>query len=272
MEVTMIIDINKHDFTIIWDGIYYFALSNYPHISDWELQKLLKFIKYEKNHGRVSEIKCEDNEIARIITEALAYPDKYEACSRPAKITECTACKQKGCLTEYVCHTASVENAKSIISNKELLSAVRARKMSIDELVNENRNAAHDPSDFFDYIMFAWGNCQAGDRLVMERKLGCEPSEEDLSINFIPGIRFYYKYDTLIKRDNAVLDGYHALKLKDRLPLDNDLLAIIIPRCFEREFTDIVSEDLKTKIHYLSNDCKDIWDWSEKVYNYICML
>lgn len=37
----MIIDINKHDFTIIWDGIYYFALSNYPHISDWELQKLL---------------------------------------------------------------------------------------------------------------------------------------------------------------------------------------------------------------------------------------
>lgn len=41
MEVTMIIDINKHDFTIIWDGIYYFALSNYPHISDWELQKLL---------------------------------------------------------------------------------------------------------------------------------------------------------------------------------------------------------------------------------------
>lgn len=77
----MIIDINKHEFTIIWDGIYYFALSNYPHISDWELQKLLRFIKYEKNHGRVAEIKCEDDEINRSIVEALAYSDKYESCS-----------------------------------------------------------------------------------------------------------------------------------------------------------------------------------------------
>lgn len=92
----------------------------------------------------------------------------------------------------------------------------------------------------------------------MERKLGCNPSQKDLSTGFIPGIRFYYKYDTLIKRDNAVFDGYHALKLKDRLPLENDIFAIIIPRCFEREFKDIVTEDLKAKIHYLTNDCKDI--------------
>ena len=50
--------------------------------------------------------------------------------------------------------------------------------------MNESRNAGNDPADFFDYIMFSWGNCQAGDRLIMERKLGHDPSEEDLSIHF----------------------------------------------------------------------------------------
>ena len=36
-------------------------------------------------------------------------------------------------------------------------------------LMNENRNAANDPGDYFEYIMLAWGNCQGGYRLVMER-------------------------------------------------------------------------------------------------------
>ena len=43
--------------------------------------------------------------------------------------------------------------------------------------------------------MFAWGNCQAGDRLVMERKLGRFPNEEDLSVHFSPGVRFYFEYE-----------------------------------------------------------------------------
>ncbi len=138
--------------------------------------------------------------------------------------------------------------------------------------MNESRNAAGDPEDFFEYIMFAWGNCQAGDRLVMERKLEHSPSEEDLSTGFTPGIRFYYKYDILIKRNNAAFDGYYALKIKDKLVLDKDILTIIIPKCYEGEFKDIVCDELRDNVHYIRNDCKGIWDWSEKVYNYICAL
>ena len=48
--------------------------------------------------------------------------------------------------------------------------------------------------------MFAWGYCQAGDRLVMERKLKRFPTDEDLSVNFTPGIRFYFKYNDLIQQ------------------------------------------------------------------------
>ncbi len=81
-------------------------------------------------------------------------------------ITECTACKRKGCLTDYLCHVATKEDAVKIIESGKLLSAIRARKESAALLVSEKRNAAKDPVDFFDYIMFSWGNCQAGDRLV----------------------------------------------------------------------------------------------------------
>lgn len=43
--------------------------------------------------------------------------------------------------------------------------------------------AANDPEDYFDYVMFAWGNCQASDRLVMKRKLGRFPDENGLKLH-----------------------------------------------------------------------------------------
>ena len=30
-----------------------------------------------------------------------------------------------------------------------------------------------------------------------------------------------------------------------------------------------VTEELKPKTHCLRNNCKDIWEWSEKVYEYV---
>ena len=59
----MKVNIAKHDCTIIWDGVYYFALSDYPHISPWELKKLLAFIEFEKKHGRQTEIISENADI-----------------------------------------------------------------------------------------------------------------------------------------------------------------------------------------------------------------
>jgi len=73
---------------------------------------------------------------------------------------------------------------------------VKAFGKTADELVRDERNAAGDPADYFDYIMFAWGNCQAGDRLVMERNLNgnlsYEAFVEELEKNLSPGIRFYF--------------------------------------------------------------------------------
>lgn len=265
----MIINIDKHDFSIIWDGVYYKALSNYPHINNWELKNIIDFIAYEKSYGRETEIVGPDSVLIDKIKAELEVDHKYLNVRKPDFITECTACKQKGCLTDYLCHVATKENAIKIIQCGSLLSALKLRSESASLLVSEKRNAAKDPIDFFDYIMFSWGNCQAGDRLVMERTLGRMPTEDDLSMGFKPGVRFYFKYDQLALHSGYTPDGYHALKIKDEVILQEYIEAIVIPDEYREEFSKIVPSSLKDIVFYLKNDCENIWEWSEKVYDFV---
>ena len=265
----MTVNIANHGCTIIWNNVYYFALSDYPNISDWELKKLILFIDYEKINKRETNIICENNEIMKSIDYAMKNPNQFLSVNIPKKITECTYCNQKGCLTDFFCHTASVENAKLIFNCGKLLSAVRARKMSGIELAKEPGNAANDPPDYFEYIMFSWGNCQAGDRLVMERMLGREPNEVDLSTEFKPGVRFYFEYDSIAKHKNYINDGYHPAKIKNELILSDNLYCGIIPEQYKTDFMDIIPINIIDKVYYIENNCKNICDWSEKVYNFI---
>lgn len=266
----MLIKIGNFEFTEVWDGVFYKKLSNYPAISDWEVRNIIEFIDYEKAHGRKCDIECDNPDLLDTINAKILDRDNYINTSRPELITECTACPyRKGCVTEFVCHTTSIENAVKIFESGKLLSALNARKVPVEQLMNEKRNAANDPADYFEYIMFAWGNCQAGDRLVMERKLERFPNEDDLSVNFTPGIRFYFKYDDLIKHPSAVFDGVLPLKVKDEIVLKDWVFAIVIPAELRNEIESAVPCELKDKVIYIQNDCKDIWDWSEKVYSII---
>ena len=150
-----------------------------------------------------------------------------------------------------------------------MLSALNARKVPIEDLMSEKRNAANDPADYFEYIMFAWGNCQAGDRLVMERQLERFPNDEDLSVNFNPGVRFYFKYEELAKHPNTIYDGVLPLKVKDEIILSEWVYKIVIPFKLKDKLEKYIPDDLKNRTIYIENDCKDIWDWSEKVYRII---
>jgi hypothetical protein len=172
-------------------------------------------------------------------------------------------------MTDYVCHTSPVENAIKILECGRLLSPVLARKMSAAELQKEGRNAANDPEDYFDYIMFTWGNCQAGDRLVMERKLGRFPDEKDLSTGFTPGVRFFFRYDRLIQHPDAVFEGVLPLKIRNELVLKDWAEAVIVPETCRQAVETYVPEELKPKTHYLRSNCMDIWEWSEMVYEYV---
>lgn len=48
----MILKIYNGEYSLQWDGIYYLALFDYPNIQEWELEKIAKFIAYEKLHKR----------------------------------------------------------------------------------------------------------------------------------------------------------------------------------------------------------------------------
>ena len=164
------------------------------------------------------------------------------------------------------CHTTSPDNAIKIFASGKLLSALNARKVPVEELMAEKRNAANDPADYFEYVMLAWGNCQAGDRLVMERKLGRFPDEEDLSVNFTPGVRFYFKYDKLVRHPQVVFDGVLPMKVKDEIVLRDWVDAIVIPTELREIMGTTIPRDLSERVIYIENNCKDIWEWSEKVY------
>lgn len=151
----MKIKIGNFDCTECWDGFFYKKLSAFPKITDWEIQTVLDFIAYEKLYVRECKIEAGDEILSQI--ERFKVQNKTRL-SAPAKITECTACPAyKGCMTDFVYHTSPVENAVKIFNCGSLLSPVKAWKMSGAELAKEARNAAKDPADYFEYIMFAWG-------------------------------------------------------------------------------------------------------------------
>lgn len=260
----MKLNLGKHEFSIIWEGVYYKALENYPNISKWELHCINDFITYEKKHGRTVGIECEDEHLIKVIKENTVKEEKV-----PNFISECTACLHKGCHTDYVCHIASLEATRAIFKCGSLLSSTRSRGVSAEILASEDRNAAKDPLDFFDYVMFSWGNCQAGDRLITERMLNRLPSEEDLSIHFKPGIRFYFNYTHLSKHPNATHDGYHAIKVKDEVQLSDYVDKIIIPEMYEDTLKDLIPSDLIEHVRYLDSSNHDIWSWAHKVYEYL---
>ena len=268
----MLVKIGQFEITECWDGVLYKKLSRYPRITPWEIQTILDFIAYEKANGRSCGIAA-DKEIIDAIERRRPDYEKGVRVQPPPKIEECTACpKYRGCMTDYVCHTSPVENAVKIFDCGKLLSPVQARKMSAAELQKEARNAANDPEYYFEYIMFAWGNCQAGDRLVMERKLGRFPDEKDLSEGFTPGVRFFFRYHDLIHHPGAVFEGVLPLKIRHEVILKDWVAAVAVPENERQAVEPHIPEDLRSRVHFLPNDCRDIWEWSEKVYEYVKAL
>ena len=266
----MLIKIGNFECTEVWDGVFYKKLSNFPQISDWEIRTIIEFIEYEKKYGRQCNIECDNKNTLQALLDSIERKEAYLSIPRPKLLTECTACPyRKGCVTDFVCHTTSADNAIKIFKCGKLLSALNARKVTVEELMRENRNAANDPADYFEYIMFAWGNCQAGDRLVMERSLGRFPNDTDLSISFNPGVRFYFKYEQLLFHPNTVCDGVLPMKVKDEILLSDWVHRIVIPMKLKDTLKTFIPTNLKERVIYVENDCKDIWDWSEKVYRII---
>ena len=78
----MKISIANHEFTELWDGVFYKALSDYPHVSDNEMKDIIDFVNYEKANGRQCEIEADREDILKYVLDEMRNPDKYKKCAQ----------------------------------------------------------------------------------------------------------------------------------------------------------------------------------------------
>jgi hypothetical protein len=287
-----VITIADYDFSISWRvgskvtlRHYQFALGNYPAPSVWELQHLNEYLLYEIHHDRGAVVWCQNAQTYESVKNSITQFFKYDnagldefvksklatqaerAMSIPHELTHCGGCQEKKCITDLVCHVASVTDAETILKSGVILSACKARNKSGQELAIEQRNAAGDPADYFEYVMFTFGNCTAGDRLVMERALGAFPTQEELTRQFSPGVRFYFKYKDLVNHPGFRSDGYHYCKIKDMLELEPFLVVVIAPETASRALLPASSAEVRKRLVFAgTSGYTDLWSWSSRAY------
>ena len=262
----MLVKVCNADFSLQWDGMYQFALENYPQIQEWELEKLAKFIAYEQDHHRQTIVECENHELNIRIHDYLQEHSFFPPYRPSHRLVASTYDIQRKLVTSNYCsHTCTVEVAQAIFQTGKLMSAVKVFGQSGAELVTDGRNAASDPADYFDYIMFGWSNTTSGYRLAMERLLGRVPSEEELQEKFIPGVSFHFLYEELIQAPGYMFDGYHVAKVRNSLDLDTFLHLCIIPSKDKACFEGLISSQLQDRVIYLDYEGEGLQDWNTKV-------
>ena len=266
----MILKIYNGEYSLQWDGIYYLALIDYPNIQEWELEKIAKFIAYEKLHKRQTNIECADSCLKKEVLDYIFQHSFLPPFTPTDKIVASTYDLYKSLVTsDYCSHTTTIDAAISIFKTGQLLSAVKAFGRDAEELVLDSRNAASDPIDYFDYVMLGWSNTSSGYRLAMERLLGRAPSEKELQDKFIPGVSFHFIYTDLIKLTGYIFDGYHVAKIKDMLNLFSELYICIIPTHNKSQFENIIPSQLLDRVYYLDHDGEGLEEWTKKVYRIV---
>lgn len=273
-EIGLVVSVFNHKFSMIQkcdaDVLlrhYMFCVENWPQLSDWELKMLLSLVLYETDYGRKVAFWFGDDEAEDAFFKAAGRPHEYAYVTPPDYINVCGACKQGKCITEYVCYTAGLEEAKQIFENVSIKSLARAKNMSPEVLVKDPVNYQGDPPDYFQYVPFTWGNCFFGDRTVLEKILGRVIYEEDLRNFFSPTVKFYFRYDDIAELNDAVLDGYHPVKVSGSVSLSNLLVACVIPQEHKDGLRGYLSRDIKDRLVYADRStCSTIWAWAETAY------
>ena len=244
----------------IKDGTYHYTLTDYPKVRKWEWNGILAFISYEKAQGEPLEIICEDRELLALVNKAVNELDGTEYIP-----------PIKEAIEEFVYHATDVNAAQKILTCGKLLSATRAYGKTGEELARERREKGwEDPADFYEYVMFGWGTHLVGDYVVLSEDFPCE--EDFLKGNFDAGVRFYIRYQDLIKHKGHTFDGYHPMKVKEEVILAEYLFACIVPEQFKEQIEKRVPQELVTKVHYLSQRGLSLQEWNAKVVEYVSRL
>lgn len=253
----MILKIVDKKELIIKEGIYYFGLSDYPQVRDWEWNNILAFLCYEKAQARETKVLCEDKELLNRVLRAADELNGTEYIPPVAEARE-----------RFVYHATNVTAAQKILKSGKLLSATKVYGKTGKELTIERRATGwEDPADFYEYVMFGWGTHMVGDYVVLSENFS--DKEELKKEKLDAGVHFYIKYEDIIKHKGHVFDGYHPIKVKDEVASSNYLFACIVPEQFKEQIENIVPQELVAKVHYLHQRGIGLQHWNSKVAEYV---
>jgi len=254
----MILSISSSGINVIERGVYHFGLSGYPNVTTSDLKKIIAFINYEKTHGRQTQIVCQDEQILEAVNNALSNPVTVEDIVLPLE-------------NDYVYHATDIESTKKKFAGGKLLSAEKVYGKSSEELSIQKRDSLwNDPADYFEYIMFGWGDSLIGDYVVLSENF---PSDDDLAKgNFNPGVRFYFFYKDIIQHPGHTFDGNHPVKIKDEIILTDYLYACIVPEQYKINLENFILQSIRPKVFFLSQEGIGLDEWNKKVYDYVRKL
>jgi hypothetical protein len=190
--------------------------------SPLDRQAVSDFLAYERAHGR---------RVTVVADERLSGWDTWQAPSeRPSPSSFptqcCTDAYAGGCGAPLVCHGAPADVAVEILRRGALLAATAVTGRSATELAAQSTWG--EPADYFDHVTFANGRCRAPEAVALSRSLGRDLVPADLRRGYPPAVRFYFRWETLAGRSDAVFDGVHAVKILRRLALGDTLAAVVV--------------------------------------------
>lgn len=256
----MILEISNEGVTTIQNGVHHFVLSDYHNIQEWEWNNILAFISYEKFLGQQLEVTCQDKALLSLVNNVAKKLDGTEYIPPIAEAIE-----------EFVYHATNAIAAQKILSNGRLLSATKVYGKTGEELALERREMGwEDPVDFYEYIMFGWGTHLVGDYVVLSENF---PKEEDfLKGSFDAGVRFYIRYEDMIKHEGHTFDGYHPIKVKDEVILSEYLFVCIVPEQYKQQIESFIPQELAKRVYYLRQRGLTLQEWNDKVVNFVRII
>jgi hypothetical protein len=136
--------------------------------------------------------------------------DRPSPCAFPTQC--CADAYPDGCGAPLVCHGAPAAVAGEILGRGALLAASAVTGRAGTQLAAQSTWG--EPPDSFDHVMLANGRCRAPEAVACSRSLGRDLVPADLRPGYPPAVRFYFRWDTVAGRPDAVFDGVHPVKVR----------------------------------------------------------
>lgn len=232
-----------------------FPLLSYPSITPWETKQLLQLLSYESGWGRKLAFRFEHPESEATFLSAVLESNKWSKELPPARLPSCTRCKVGGCRTDLVCYGADYTESLELYEEGEILSPAKRKGRKASELSEQDDNRIACTPDDFQYVDLSWGNC------------GCSKTDHDRDAFLLPDVRFYFRYEDLAALEQAAFDGFHPVKIKDRLSLGKYCLVCVIPVQYADSIRGKLSEEWRRRVVYIdSKQSVTYQDWTQYAY------